>query len=252
MKSSIFQNKIIRNAFVLLFWLIIWFLLSKTINQDLIFPGPFQVLNTLLKLIVEKQFWIHCFTSLFRILIGYIFGVIASLLLVLLSCVSETFKSLLSPIIKVIRSSPVASFIILALLWMSKSRVVSFIVMSMVIPIVYESVLNEYYSVDNKLIEMSDAYGFSLYKKIIYIYLPSIKSSFLASCLNAMGLSWKSGIATEVLALPKSSIGSQLYYSKIYLETSELFAWTIVVILLSSLIELLIKKLLRGHIDENK
>ena len=89
-------------------------------------------------------------------------------------------------------------------------------------------------------------------KKIIYVYFPSIKPSFLASCLNAMGLSWKSGIATEVLALPKRSMGSQLYYSKIYLETSELFAWTIVVILLSSLIELLIKKLLRGHIDENK
>lgn len=251
MKDSIFQNKIIKNILILLFWLTIWFLIARIVNQDLILPDPFLVFNTLIKLMATSSFWFNCLTSIYRILIGYLLGVTVSLLLVLLSCISNTFRQLISPIIKIIRSTPVASFIILALLWMSKSSVVSLIVMLMVVPIVYENVLNEYDNVDNKLLEMSKAYAFSFFKTLRNIYYPSILPGFLSALITSMGLGWKSGIAAEVLSLPKISIGSNLYYSKIYLETSELFAWTIVVVVLSSLIEIMIKRLLRGYLNDN-
>lgn len=251
MKNSILQNKIVRNIFVLIFWLLIWFLIARIVNQSLILPGPFEVLNVLLSLIKSIDFWIDCLISIYRILLGYLLGIVISLLLVLISCISDTFKTLIAPLIKIIRSTPVASFIILALLWMGKNAVVSLIVMLMVIPIVYENVLNEYYSVDYKLLEMAKAYNFGFIKTLKNIYYPSIKAAFLSALISAMGLGWKSGIAAEVLSLPKRSIGSKLYYSKIYLETSELFAWTIVVIILSSTIEILIKRFLRGYINEN-
>ena len=249
--NSIYQNKIVKNILVLLFWILLWYILALLVDQELILPGPVVVSKALMKLIATKDFWLNCLTSIYRIVLGYVMGIIVALILVFISCYADFIKSLISPLIKIIRSSPVASFIILALLWMGKSRVVSLIAMMMVIPIVYENVMNAYYNTDNLLLEMAKAYRFDLYKTIRYIYLPSIKPALLAACLSAMGLAWKSGVASEVLSLPKNAIGSQLYYSKIYLETSNLFAWTIVVIVLSSIIEKLIEMIIKGAKHED-
>ena len=46
-----------------------------------------------------------------------------------------------------------------------------------------------------------------------------------------------SGIAAEVIGIPDASIGEQLYYAKLYLDTGGLFAWTFVIIVASSLFE---------------
>jgi NitT/TauT family transport system permease protein len=116
----------------------------------------------------------------------------------------------------------------------------------MVIPVVWGNIVEQYKAVDVKLIEMSRAYRFTKMKKFWYIYVPSILPAFKAACLTSMGLSWKSGIAAEVLTQPSLAIGSNLYYSKVYLETPELFAWTIVVIILSFLIEKVIKKVINS------
>ena len=47
-----------------------------------------------------------------------------------------------------------------------------------------------------------------------------------------------------VIAAPKYSIGRMLYLSKVYFETVDLFAWTLVIIILSLLIELAFGKLI--------
>lgn len=245
------MNKIIKQLLVLLFWLLLWFILAAFINEDLIFPSPIIVFKYLFELIKTKEFWYACLSSIFRITLGYILGVLIAILLSLISISNNYIKDLLSPMIKLIRSTPVASFSILALLWLAKDHVAILISMMMAIPIIYQNIIEEFNAVDNLLIEMADAYKVNLKDKIRKIYYPSIKPAFLASISTTIGLAWKAGIAAEVISLPKSAIGSNLYYSKVYLETPQLFAWTLVVIILSSLIEKIIRFILKRGQYEN-
>ena len=67
----------------------------------------------------------------------------------------------------------------------------------------------------------------------------------LTGCRLGLGLCWKAGVAAEVIGVPTGSIGEKLYHAKIYLNTPDLFAWTIVIILISFLFEKLFLGLVR-------
>ncbi len=253
MMTSIQENKLLKNAISRVFWLLLWQLAALKVGKELILPSPFAVVKALGGLLITASFWQNTFTTILRVLSGYCLGIVSAVILAVLTCSSDLADSLLSPIIRIVRATPVASFIILALLWMGKSNVPVLMSMLMVVPVVWENIVAQYQATDRNLLEMAQAYDFSKWKKFRYIYVPSAFPGFMAGCLSAMGLAWKSGIAAEVLSQPTLAIGSNLYYSKVYLETPELFAWTAVVVILSMCIEKLIKKwLFRGVGNENK
>jgi NitT/TauT family transport system permease protein len=138
----------------------------------------------------------------------------------------------------------VASFILLVLLWTGRNRVPVVISALMVLPVVWDNLSRGIGEIDRQLLEMAHAYRFSLWKRIRLIYVPSLRPYFLSALTTSMGLAWKSGAAAEVLCLPKQAIGTQIYYTKLYLETPDLFAWTIVVVALSLLLEKALRLLL--------
>ena len=248
MISTMRNNRLVRNTIAILFWMAVWQLCAMLAGSQLILPGPLTVFERLLSLIVTAEFWQNTGITILRIIGGYLAGLVIGTLLAIISCVSPLFDALFSPAVKTIRATPVASFIILALLWMGKNIIPSLMAALMVIPVVWGNIVEQYKAVDVKLIEMARAYRFTKMKKFRYIYVPSILPAFKAACLTSMGLSWKSGIAAEVLTQPSLAIGSNLYYSKVYLETPELFAWTIVVVILSFLIEKVIRKVINGFL----
>ena len=223
-------------------WLLLWEIAARAVGVDLVLPGPLRVAGTLAGLAARKEFWLSIAVTLGRILTGFCLGTILAVLLGVLTSFSKTANVFFAPAIRIIRAVPVASFIILALLWVGKSRVPVLISMMMVIPVVWENLSGAIADTDPKLLEMGRAYRFSRLKILRAIYLPSVLPSLEAGCLTAMGLAWKSGIAAEVLSQPKNAIGSNVYNSKVYLETPELFAWTLTVIGLSLIIEHAIRR----------
>ena len=128
--------------------------------------------------------------------------------------------------IKVIKAVPVASFVILTLLWMDASELSIFIPFLMVLPILYLHTFTALMQMDRKL-------AVSPADRLFFVYLPQVLPAVLSACSLASGMAWKSGIAAEIIGLSRNSIGNRLYQAKIYLLTPELFAWTIVIILLS-------------------
>lgn len=253
MMTSIRQNKTLKKVLSRAFWLLLWQLAAGKVGKELILPSPFVVVRALFNLAVTGKFWINTAVTIVRVLTGYCLGVILAVLLAIMTCSSELLDALISPVIRIVRATPVASFIILALLWMGKDNVPILMSTLMVIPVVWENITAQYQATDVNLLEMAQAYKLSKWKKFRYIYVPSAFPGFLAGCMSAMGLAWKSGIAAEVLSQPKIAMGSNLYYSKLYLETPDLFAWTAVVVILSMCIERLIKYLLfRGVRNEDK
>lgn len=224
----------------LAFWGAIWVAVSYRVGNDFLFPAPASVGSELWRLLGESSFWLTTGISLLRVLWGISVSWVLGTVLAYLTTHFRLLDTLLSPAISAVKSTPVASFIILALLWMDRQTLPVFITALIVIPIIWANISEGIRSVDKGLLEVAILYRFSLWGRLKRLYVPSVLPYFMAACKSSLGLAWKAGIAAEILSTPEHSIGRELYFSKTYLETPTLFAWTLVVILLSLLIEKLL------------
>ena len=240
-----------RAALPLAFWLLVWQLAAQAVGKALLLPGPGDTLRTLLVLAGTGAFWQTALASLGRILLGFGAGVAAGSALAVLTALLPPAHWLLAPAIRLVRAVPVASFILLVLLWVPTGRVPVLIAALMVLPVLWSAVAQGIASADPQLREAARAYRFSRWRTVRLLYLPTVLPHFSAGCRTALGLAWKAGVAAEVLCVPRMAIGTQVYYAKLYLETESLFAWTAVVALLSLLLEkgldLLLGRLERGR-----
>lgn len=222
---------------VLAFWLGVWFLLSYSVNSRFLLPSPKDTVMALGSLVSDGEFFIISAITLGRIVLGVLISFVVGVLLAVLTESSGVAKALLTPALTVIKSTPVASFIILALLWIDRNLLPLFITSLIVVPIVWSNVSEGIRSVDRGLLDMTKVYRFPRSRRLTALYVPTVAPYFLAACKSTLGLAWKAGISAEILCTPQRAIGTELYFSKTYLETAELFAWTLVIIVLSIAIE---------------
>lgn len=234
-----------QHVLVALFWVGAWALAAAGVGKPLLLPGPGDTLQALAQLARTAVFWESIGMTLLRVMTGFLSAVVLGAALGALCYAIPAAEALLSPLRGIIRATPVSSFIILVLLWIRQGRVPAFISFLMVLPIVWTGVQQALLATDPMLAEMTRAYRFSWWKRLRYLYVPSVRPHFAAACMTGLGFAWKSGIAAEVIALPASSVGKNLYDAKIYLERAELFAWTLAVILLSLGLEALLKWAMR-------
>ena len=230
---------------VLLFWLAIWAAAALKVNQELLIPSPWVVARHLYNIVRGPEFFKVIGTSLLRVLGGFVSGCLIGVLLAVVCALSGVLNALLYPAVRIISSIPVTSFIILVMLWIPYTYVPVFIGALLVTPIVFGNVSTGIQETDKSLLEVARIYCFSRRKTLRYVYIPSVLPYFFSSALTALGLAWKAGIAAEVLALPKKAIGANMYYSKLYLETADLFAWTVIVILFSFFFEKLMQHFMK-------
>ena len=135
------------------------------------------------------------------------------------------------------KTVPVASFVILALIWTGSKNLSVFISFLVVYPMIHVNTKAGLISADRELLEMAEVFHVPFIRRAFYIYRTALYPYLKSACRTALGMGFKSGIAAEVIGVPDGSIGEGLYLAKIYLSTAELFAWTVVIILVSSLFE---------------
>ncbi len=217
--------------------LIIWQLTAQIINQRILIVSPLEVIKRLSELFITSSFWLSISYSFFRITLGLLIGIILAIIFAILSYKYTFIKDLLHPFIITIKSIPVASFVILALIWFSSKNLAVLISFLMVFPIIYTNVLEGILNTDKKLLEMAKVFKITGLKKIRYIYFFKVYPFFISGIKVSIGLAWKSGIAAEVIGIPDNSIGENLFNSKIFLDTASLFAWTVVIVIISTLFE---------------
>ena len=249
MKNSITQNKIKSKIVIALLWLAIWQLLYMVIDMEVLFVSPVGVLKTLCKLIQDGLFWQSVFMSFLRVTQGYIIAVVLGTVFAVITVVIPFAYDFFYPVISLVKAAPVVSFIILTLVWLKSGTVPAFISFLMVFPVVWTNVSEGIRRTDKKLLEMAKIFDFGRIKTVKNIYIPSVLPFFKTACVTGLSLAWKSGIAAEVICTPKLSIGKQLYNSKIYLETPELFAWTAVVVIMSVIVEKLFVAVINLVVD---
>ena len=235
-----YRSTLILRTVAVIFALLVWQGIALIINRRILLVGPIDVVIELFHQVLRPDFWLTVWFSLRRIFLGFFLALFAGVLLAAFSYRFRVFGALIRPYLSVIKSTPVASIIILILLFLNSrnlSVAVSFLI---VLPVIYANILTGLSNTDSKLIEMSDIFRAGLYKRIRYIYLPQLRPYLISSCSASIGMAWKAGTAAEVIGIPKGSIGERLYEAKIYLNSRELFAWTAIIIVLSIVVEKLV------------
>lgn len=236
-------KKTFKILFILLFWLGVWELAALAVGQELFLPTPFSVIACLSRLIFTELFWQTIALSILRIVLGTVIAIVLGTLLALVTSRQKLLYDLFYPMLTIVKATPVASFITLAIIWMGARKLPIFICALMVFPIVWAAVSDGIKAISKKHIELAYVFKFSRKKRIKLIYIPTVAPYFLSTCKTSVGLAWKAGVAAEVLAVSPDSIGKQLFEARTYYEIPELFAWTITVIILSLVIELAMAKI---------
>ncbi len=251
MKDSTTSVSFFKKILIAVIWLILWQIFAIWVNQEVFLPTPIKVATRLLELFTVSGFWLALFNSMWKILFGFLIAIVLGIALATLSSASPFVFQFLNPALMVIKSIPVASFIILALVFVKSYWLSVLASFAMVLPMVYYSVYNGITNVDTKLLEMATVFKIPLIKKVSSIYIPLVLPHFLSAATVGLGFAWKSGIAAEIIGLPNNSIGINIYNAKINLQIPDLFAWTVVMIILSVLIEksfnLLLGAVNHGH-----
>ena len=228
-----------------LVWLLVWQLASMAVGKEILLVSPVRTVTRLWELAREAAFWQSVLYTLSRLALGFMLAAALGVLLAILAARFRRVRELLAPLMLTVKTIPVASFIIVALIWVSSRRLDILISFLMVLPVLYTNMLNGLDTMDPELEEMARVFRLPLLRRMLYVRLPQVMPFFRAGCSLALGLCWKSGIAAEVIGTPVGSIGEKLQRAKVYLDTPDLFAWTLAVILLSLACEKLVLFLLR-------
>lgn len=233
MTSITSNKKRIEKLASVAFALAVWQVSAMLIGESLLLVTPIAVVKRLFSLFAEADFFTSVGYSFLRIVAGFLMGLVIGSLMASIAAKFHIAEIMFRPFISTIKSVPVASFIILCLIWLSMGTLSLFISFLMVLPIIYSNILQGIKSTDKKLLEMAEVFHIGLFRRIVFIYLPHLKPYLISACSVAMGLAWKSGIAAEVIGVSNGSIGEKLYEAKIYYTTADLFAWTLIIVVLS-------------------
>lgn len=239
--------KILEFTLPILFWGAIWQVLALIIDHPFLLPGIPETFTSLVEIVTKKAFFKTVFLSILRVLAGLLLGTALGVIFAALSYYFRWIKVLFSPFVSVVKATPIATVIILFWILFSGDLLVILIAVLMVLPIVWQNVLDGFGSIDRELIEVADVYQFSFPKRMKVLILPALSKYLIPAIITSTGLAWKAVISAEIIAYVKNSIGQLINDAKTSFDTSTVFAWTFIVIVLSLILERGTKYLLRRY-----
>lgn len=238
------KNKTIKKIIIVLLWLLIWQLLSLIINNPVMLVGPTKVLWALFRNLISPDFYLRAFRSFAMILTGFLSAFIVGELLAVLSYKFSLIEDFLHPFMLAVKSVPVASFVVILLIWFGSLHLSVYISFLIVLPNVYVPTLEGLAHHNKDLKNLAQIHGMSRINQAKFIYWPAIYPYLVTGLKTGIGMAWKSGIAAEVIGMSKNTLGERIYISKVYLETDQLFACTIMVILFCFIFEKMVLRII--------
>lgn len=242
MTNSTTRNSLI-TALSIIAMIIIWYLLALGFGKEYILPTPLKTGHELLRIISSASFWPTVLATVSRGLLGFLIALGLGIVTGIIAGASKPVYWLLQPWVAVIRSTPVMSVIILAIIWFESDTVPVVVTFLMLFPIIYGNVVAGIKNINRELLEMAKMYKVKTWRIVAELYFPSMMPYLLAGAATAMGIAWKVIVAAEILSQPTLAIGTSLMAAKINFATAQVFAWTVVAIVISFVFEYLLKAL---------
>ncbi len=246
------RNKLkplVRNLLAVAFWLLVWELSSLAVNNSYFLPDIGETLAALGDIFSDKGFAIIILMTFARVISGLLLGAIFGVIMGWLSLKSDIVNALLKPVMLLVKSTPVASFIILLYAKLSGNALSIFIALLMVFPIICESTASALKNIDRELEEVCVVFKFSTLKRIRHLVVPTMLKFLVPAIITSVGLAWKAEVAAEIVGYVTNSIGSHINDAS-GSDTATVFAWTLLIIVFSVVLEGITRHLLR-RIREN-
>lgn len=235
-----FRNTVFRRILILIFWFVIWQILAMVVDNPILMVTPQVVFGRFWELLGQTMFWQTLGSSLLRISAGFVSGLLTAALLAGISSRYSVAEQVLRPFMNLLKTIPVASFVVLLLIWWGASVLAVAISFLVVLPNIYINALEGIKAADRRLLEMAKVFHMPVKNRFLYIYRPAFRPFLESGMKISLGMCWKSGVAAEVIGMPEYSIGGQIYLSKIYIDTAGVLAWTAAIVLLSLCFERLV------------
>ena len=228
------------------FWLAVWVFAAALVAQPLILPGPCAVVVALLRLVCDANTWAILAGSGARILDGLALAAVCGGVLAGVSVRSRTFSRLVAPALSFVKATPVACVVVLLLIWLGSARVSIAAVFLMALPGVYFSLVEGLTQADKPLEQMFRLHGVRGWR-LFCAHTWREVLAFVLSCARAViGMSWKAGVAAELIGMAAGTVGERIYQAKLLIETADLLAWTVLVVAASWACERVLVWLLRA------
>ena len=253
MKESTWKSKfeILIGGFILL---LLWQAIAVKVNNDIYLPKLQEVLTSLFQIVKEKDFLLIVFSSFYRTIISFGVALVFAIIMGVLSSLYPLINNLLKPLNSIGKTIPTLVLVVLALIWVDKDNAPFIVGIAIVFPILYDGILNTLTKNDKKLEEMMKIYEVPTLEKVKKVYVPNIIFYILKILVPTISLAFKVVIAGEVHGQPKYGIGASVQLAKMNFDTPTIFAWIVIIAIISLLFELvnkiLTKKYYRWQKDE--
>ena len=226
--------------------LAVWQAAAMLIHQKILLVTPLEVIVRLCTIWQVQGFFASIWFSFYHIALGFLLGLLLGCLLAVAAYRCRYIEILLWPVMATVKSVPVASFVVICLIWLSAANLSVFISFLVVMPIIYQNMLTGLRAQSREMDEFAVVFEMPRLKRLKYITIPQIREYLVSACSVTTGLAWKSGVAAEIIGTPSGSIGKMLYTAKIYLDTDDLLAWTVIIVVISVVSEKIFMRLLKG------
>ncbi|MDO4621529.1 MAG: ABC transporter permease subunit [Eubacteriales bacterium] len=213
--------------------LIFWQIAAMYLDSSILLVSPWDTAIRLGTIWKEPGFLQAVFFTLGHIAAGFGCGWLIGCMAAVLAYRSQWIEYLLWPWMAAVKSVPAASFIVICLIWLSPVKLSGFISFLMVLPFVYTNLLTGIRGQSREMEEMAVIFRISPVRRLWYLIMPQMKPYILSALKVTCGLAWKAGLAAEIIGTPGGSMGQKMYLAKMYLDTDDLLAWTIVIVVLS-------------------
>lgn len=234
---------ILRKTTIILGWILLWQVAAWLIHNSILLEGPLAVLKRFVSDAKNIEYYCVIGRTLLTINGGFLIGMILAVIFSVFAWKSKLLEEILSPIVHFLKAAPIACFIVLLLIWAGSENLAFYVSVIVAFPPIYLNMIEGLQKISVKTTEVAKVFSMPLKNQIQYIYMPHLEAYFMSALKLTVGMTFKAGIAAEIIGTPDVSIGESIYMSKIYLDTTGVLAWLIVVIFLSFLCEKMYVKL---------
>lgn len=213
---------------------LLWSVVSVAAGSEVILPSPLIVLGSLRDILISPKSYSNMAATFFRVIRSTLIVVLSGAVVGTIAGLNKTFLAAIKPLVAVFKATPVMSVILIAFIWLKTGSVPIFSAFLMSFPVMFIQTVQGFLNMDPKLDEMCTIYGIKGKERIKHYVLPSLSPSFVTGAKQTLSMNWKVVIAAEVITVPQSGIGRALQLAQVQLETSVVFAWTVVAVFLTA------------------
>lgn len=229
--------------------LLLWQLTASYMNQPELIPSVPDLIKALFQLFATDTFYKSIFATVLRGISGILLSLAAAILAAFLFARYELLYELFRPLLTIMRSVPVISFILLALIFLDPEGIPLMIAFLTMFPLLAENLTKGIINLKPGLSLMASQFRISRKNKLIHIYYPQLKPFLFSGLVSAIGFGWRAIIMGEVLSQCAFGIGGEMKRAQLFISVPELIAWTIIAILINFLFDRGINRL--SHIKWN-